>query len=131
MTALVEGDSMQVGGRELVPLVRVTGRVRRRAFVGSDDVGGGGWGFVHMRPVAILDRSGAGEHRLCVRSGTARFIAWLLLVFFVVPLVAVLLVSLWRRSGDSTSFHRTPSLDNQSGRGYNGFDQGFFQGEII
>ena len=103
MTEIVRGDPIQVGGRELVPLVRVTSRVRRRAFVGSDGVGGGGWGFVCMRPVAILDRSRAGEHRLPVRGETVRSIVWLVLVFFVVPMVAVLLIYLSRRSDDNTS----------------------------
>jgi hypothetical protein len=103
MTALVEGDPIHVGERELVPLVRVTSRVRRRAFVGSDGVSGGGWGFVHMRPVAILDRSGGGERRLRIHSGTGRVIGWLLLAVIVVPLMAVLLISLSRRTDDNPS----------------------------
>jgi CubicO group peptidase (beta-lactamase class C family) len=103
MTKIVKGDPIQVGGRQLVPLVRVTSRMRRRAFVGSGSVRGGGWGFVHMRPVAIVDRSGAGEHRLRIPGGTGRWVAWLSLVLFVVPLVAVLLISLARRSDDKAT----------------------------
>jgi hypothetical protein len=103
MTKIVEGDLIQVGGRELAPLVRVTSRMQRKASVGGHGVSGGGWGFVLMQPVAIIDRSGAGEHRLRIHSGTGRWVAWLLSVFFVVPLVAVLLVSLSRRSDDNVS----------------------------
>jgi hypothetical protein len=103
MTEIVKGDPIQVEGRELVPLVRVTGRIRRRALLGSEGVSGGGWGFVYMRPVAILDRSGAGEHRLGIRSGTGRSFVWLSVAFLTVPLVAVLLVSLSRRSADNAS----------------------------
>jgi hypothetical protein len=102
MTEIVRGDPIQVGGRELVPLVRLTSRVRRRAFVGSDGVGGGGWGFVHMRPVAMLDRSRNGEQRLRVRSETASSIVWLPLAFLVVPVVAGLLMYLSRRFDDKT-----------------------------
>lgn len=103
MTEIVKGDPIQVEGRELVPLVRVTGRIRRRAFLGSEGVSGGGWGFVCMRPIAILDRCGAGEHLLGIRSGTGRSFVWLSLAFLTVPLVAVLLVSLSRRSADNAS----------------------------
>jgi hypothetical protein len=100
---IVEGDPVQVEGRELVPVVRVTSRMRRRAFMGGDGVGGGGWGFVHMRPVAIVDRSGAGEQRLQVRNEAAGSIVWLTLIFLAVPLMAFLLVYLLRRSEGKTS----------------------------
>jgi hypothetical protein len=98
VTGIIMGDAIQVGGRELVPLVRVTSRVRRRAFVGSQGVSGGGWGFVYMRPVAIVDRSAAGEHRLSIRTGIGHPFVWLSITFFVVPMVAVLLIVLSRRS---------------------------------
>jgi uncharacterized spore protein YtfJ len=107
MTELVVGDPIRVGGRELVPLVRVTSRVRRRAFVGGDGVGGGGRGFVYMRPVAFLDRSEAGERSVNIPSATAHAHLWLLSAFVVVPLVAVLLIALSRRSDDGQSLHRT------------------------
>jgi hypothetical protein len=104
MTEIVKGDPIQVGGRELVPVVRVTSRMRRRALVGSDGVSGGGWGFVHMRPVEILDyRSGGSEHHLRIRSDAWRSVLWLALFFFGVPLAAVLLIILSGRSDDKGS----------------------------
>jgi hypothetical protein len=103
MTETVKGDPIQVAGHELVPLVRITRHVRRRAFVGSEGVGGGGWGYVYMRPIAILDGSGAGERRLPVRSETIRSMVWLSVVFLVVPLVAVLLIYLSHTSDDEAS----------------------------
>jgi hypothetical protein len=103
MTETVRGDPIQVRGRELVPLVRVTSRVRRRASVGGGGVSGAGWGFVYMRPIAILDRNGAGVHRLPVRSETARSILWLFVVSLIVPLIALLLIYLSRRPDDKAS----------------------------
>ncbi|MGD9028224.1 MAG: hypothetical protein PVG25_00250 [Anaerolineae bacterium] len=94
---IVRGDPIQVEGRELVPWVRVTSRVRRRAFLGDDGVGGGGWGYVHMRPVAILDRRGSNEHYLRFRNEAARWVLWLSLIFLAVPMVAVSLIVLSRR----------------------------------
>jgi hypothetical protein len=103
MTKIVEGDPIQVGGRELAPLVRVTSRMQRRASVGGHGVSGGGWGFVLMQPVAIVDRSGAGEHPLRIRGRSERWVVWLLLVFLVPPLIAVLLIALSQRSADEAT----------------------------
>ncbi|MGD2144831.1 MAG: hypothetical protein PVF54_10170 [Anaerolineae bacterium] len=102
MTQVVEGDPIHVAGRELVPLVRETSRVRRRAFVGGEGVGVQGRGFVHLRPVAILDRSEAGERRLRSRGGTARTVRAAILVALVVPWVAAVLIYLLSRCDDST-----------------------------
>jgi hypothetical protein len=103
MTEILRGDPIHVEGHELVPWVRVTSRVRRSASVSGDSVGGGGWGFVHMRPVAILDRNGTGEHCLQVREEEAASIIRLPLVFLVVPMFAVLLMYLSHRSDDRTA----------------------------
>lgn len=100
LTELVEGDPLQVAGRELVPLVRLTSRVRRRASLYSDGVDGQGYGFVHMRPVAILDKGESEqinqEHHQ-IRDETARAIGWLALVALVIPWLAALLDYLSRR----------------------------------
>jgi hypothetical protein len=104
-TELVEGDPLPVEGRELVPLVRVTTRVRRRASLHSDGVGGQGSGLVHMRPVAILDRGEDGRvhERHQIRSRTARAIGGLALTALLVPCLAMVLVYLGRRLIDRRS----------------------------
>jgi hypothetical protein len=56
-----------------------------------------------MRPVAILDRNGTGEHCLQVREEEAASIIRLPLVFLVVPMFAVLLMYLSHRSDDRTA----------------------------
>jgi len=98
MGEIVEGQPIRVGARELVPLVRVTGRVRRRAFLGSDRVSAQGWGFVTMRPVAILERDEAGERRIPIKDKTAQAIGGLLLAALIIPLLLAPAVCLMHKS---------------------------------
>ena len=106
MGEIIEGQPIRVGARELVPLVRVTGRVRRQAFVGSDRVGAQGWGFVRMRPVAILERDEAlalsdaegCERRIPIEDKTAQSLGRLLLAALVIPLLLALAVRLVRKT---------------------------------
>ena len=88
MTEIVEGKAIRVGERELTPLVRVTSRVQRQALVGSDQLAGQGWGFMRMRPVAILERSEAGERRIPIQDKTAQTLNGLLLAALIIPLLA-------------------------------------------
>ncbi len=96
-THIVEGEPIQIGERELVPLVRVTTYARRQAHVGTGNVAGQGWGFVQMRPVAILERSSRGERRLPIRDGTAQAMSGLLLAAVIIPLLLMLATRLVRR----------------------------------
>ena len=98
MTEVVEGKPIRLGERELVPVVRVTSHVRRRAFVGSDRVGAQGWGFVRMRPVAILERDEAGERRIPIQDKTNQVLGGLLLAAFIIPLLLALAVRLARKN---------------------------------
>lgn len=97
MTETVEGDPITVEGRELTPLVQVRSRVRRRASISNAGVSGHGWGFIQLRPIAILDRSESDGQRLPIRDQTIRSIKHLLLVAIVVPCVAAILITLSRR----------------------------------
>jgi hypothetical protein len=95
---VVEGEPIRVGERELVPLVRVTTYGRRRAFVGTDRLAGQVWGFVRMRPVAILERGGAGERRLPVQDKTVQAISGFLLAAFIIPLLLAVAVRMARKT---------------------------------
>ena len=101
LTELVEGDPIRVEGRELVPMVRVTSRMQRRASLCDERVSGRGHGFIYMRPVAILDEGANGqgpqEHHP-IRNGTARLVGWMALAAFLIPWLATLLVYLSRKS---------------------------------
>lgn len=96
-TRVVAGEPIQVGERELVPLVRVTTYARRQAHVRADDVAGLGWGFVQMHPVAILERSDRGERRMPIRDKTAQAMSGLLLAAVIIPLLLMLAARLARR----------------------------------
>jgi hypothetical protein len=98
MTEIVEGDPIHAEGRELTPVVRVTSHVRRQALVGNEGDAGQGRGFVHMRPVAILDSGDSGLQRLSTHDWTTRSTRRLLLVAFLVPCIAAMLIYLSRRS---------------------------------
>jgi len=97
---IVEGEAIHVGERELTPLVRVTAYARRQAHVGSDRLSGQGWGFVRLRPVAILERSEAGERRIPIRDETAQMLGGLFLAAFIIPLLLGLAVLLMRKRND-------------------------------
>lgn len=100
VTRVVEAQPILVEGRELVPLVRVTSRVQRRASLRSDRVRGQGFAFVDLRPVAVLDRGGNGQliqRRHEVRNETTRVMSRLALAVFLIPCLAKLLIYLSRR----------------------------------
>ncbi len=97
MSEVVEGEPICVEGRELVPLVRVTSRVRRHVFVGADRLAGGGWGFVRLQPVAILERGGGDERRIPIQDRTAQVLGGLLLAAFIIPLLLAAAVRLTRK----------------------------------
>ena len=98
VTRIVEGEPILVGERELTPVVRMTTYARRRAFVGSDRLDGQGWGFVHLHPVAILERSRGRERRILIEDKTTQALSGLLLAAFIIPLLLLLAVRLARKS---------------------------------
>lgn len=103
MRETVEGEPIRVLGRELLPLIQITGRVRRRAVLSNGGVEAHGWGFLQLRPVALLDRSEDGWQRLAIIDPTRRWIRWLLLIALVIPCVAAILIYLARRFSARTS----------------------------
>ena len=96
VSEVVEGEPIRVGGRELVPVVRVTTHGRRGATVGPDRLAGRGWGFVRLQPIAILERSESGERRASIRDRTAEVLGGLLLAAFIIPLLLAVAVRLAR-----------------------------------
>lgn len=93
----IEGRPIHVGERELVPVVRVETDVRRRTFVGASGLAGEGAGFVHMRPVAILERDEEGERRIPIHDRTAELLGGLLLTALVIPALMLLAERIARR----------------------------------
>jgi hypothetical protein len=97
MIETIEGRPIHAGERELVPVVRVEADVRRWAFVGAAGLAGEGVGFVHMRPVAILERSEAGERCIPIPDRTAQLLGGLLLAALVIPALMLLAERIARR----------------------------------
>jgi len=92
ITGIIKGEPIRVGARELVPVVRVTRRVERRAYVGADGVAGQGRGFVRLHPVAVVERSTTGERRFALRDRTVHTLIGLFLIALLVPLLAMVIV---------------------------------------
>ncbi len=55
-TDIVRGNPIRVGEWNLVPVARVSTYTRRHVLVGSERLAGYGRGFVHMQPVAVIER---------------------------------------------------------------------------
>jgi hypothetical protein len=98
MSEMVEGAPIYVGEHELVPVVCVTTYARRRALVGSDRLAGQGRGLVHLRPIALVERSQAGERRFPIHNRTTQILSGLLLAAFIITLLLAAAVRLTRRT---------------------------------
>jgi hypothetical protein len=97
MSEIVEGKPVRFGQRELVPVVRVESVVQRQALVGDGRLGGGGSGFVHLKPIAILERRvGGSERRIPIPDRTNELIGGLLLLGFIIPLLMLVAVRVAR-----------------------------------
>ena len=95
----VRGDPYYVGGRELIPVVRVVSFGIARGTVGTRQVGGRGGGFVWIKPLAVIEVTAAGEHRIPVRGGTAAAMRGMLAPAIAIALVctAIRWVVRWKR----------------------------------
>ena len=67
----VRGEPYSVGGRELVPVVRVVSFGKATGTVGARQVGGRGGGFVWIKPLAVIEVTPTGERRIPIQDGTA------------------------------------------------------------
>ncbi|HHS97776.1 MAG TPA: hypothetical protein ENK08_07740 [Chloroflexi bacterium] len=88
-TEVTRGRPIQAGGVRLVPIVRRTSGVWRRATIGRG-VGARGGGFVHLYPIGVVVQEGESERFIAIPDETR----WTLRRFLAVG-VAVMLLSLW------------------------------------
>jgi hypothetical protein len=97
MSEIVRGRPVRFGRSELVPVVWIESVVERRALVGDGRLSGGGLGFVHLKPIAILERRDGGSERcIPIRDRTTQLIGGLLLVALIVPLLMLVAVRVAR-----------------------------------
>jgi hypothetical protein len=67
----VRGEPYYVGGRKLTPVARIVSWGKARATIGTHRIGGWAGGAVWVRPVAVLEETSAGEHRIPITDRTA------------------------------------------------------------
>ena len=92
----VEADPVQIGDRKLTVVSHVETHVRRRALVGTNRLAAECQGTVVVRPIAIIERSGAGERHLPVRDAGTRALGFLALAVVLAPLLTLLAAHLRR-----------------------------------
>jgi hypothetical protein len=96
-TELVRGEPLQVNGRRLVPLVRRTSGVHRRARFGQQSTSAGGGGFVLLHPVGLVEQRGEKEVLVPVPDKTVQALLGMLVAGIVLPLILAIGVRLARR----------------------------------
>jgi hypothetical protein len=106
---LAAGSHIQVGDRELTPLIGVSVYRRRRAFVGIGREGACARGVVHLRPVGVVDRSGDHEHAVPIRDATAWILSTLTIAGLLIPVALMLLARLTRRPRRTAAANRSPA----------------------
>jgi uncharacterized spore protein YtfJ len=74
----VRGEPYLVGGRKIVPVVRILSSGRARATIGTRGVSGRGAGFVWIKPVAVIEETPDGERRIPITDGTGATVRALL-----------------------------------------------------
>jgi hypothetical protein len=100
-TNIIEGESIKVGERELIPVVKVRSLLRREVTFGTETSSGGGGGLVWLKPIAMIERQPDGsEERVSITDEAGIAIGAMLVGAMVLPvlyLFAVCLMFLWRR----------------------------------
>ena len=98
---LIEGNPIQVGKRELIPIVKVRSMIRRRVTFGTEGASGGAGGLVWLQPVAVIERRSDGsEERISISDGTGAAIGGMLIGALALPILYLFVASLallWRR----------------------------------
>lgn len=103
-TEWVEGAPVEVGQRQLIPIVKVRSMVRRRVTFGTQASSGGAAGLMWLQPVAVIERRPDGsEERILLPDETGAAIKGMLMGALALPIVYLFIAGLacyWRhRSG--------------------------------
>jgi uncharacterized spore protein YtfJ len=101
-TELIEGDPVQIDGRQLIPVVKVRSMLRRQVTFGTAASSGGGGGLVWLQPVAVIERQSDGsEERFPITDEAGMAVRGMLIGAMVLPILYLFIASaafLWRRS---------------------------------
>jgi hypothetical protein len=96
-TEVVKGRPLRVGSWRLVPVVRRTSGVRRKATIGTDHHSAWGGGFVRLHPLGLVAQQGEKEGFIPIPDRTGQMLLGLLAAALVVPLLLILAARLARR----------------------------------
>jgi uncharacterized spore protein YtfJ len=83
----VRGEPYHIGGRELIPVVRIVALGKARATIGTNHTGGWAGGAVWMKPLAVLEQTPQGERRIAITDKTAAAIRSLLAIVVILAFV--------------------------------------------
>jgi uncharacterized spore protein YtfJ len=67
---LVRGEPYHVGGQTLIPVAHVTSFGRGKATIGQERIGGWGFAFTRVTPVAIVVKTDMGQRRVPIYDRT-------------------------------------------------------------
>ena len=100
-TELIEGDPMQIDGRQFIPVMKARSILRRQVTFGTGASSGGGGGFVWLQPVAVIERQSDGsEESFPITDETGMAIRGMLTGAMVLPILYLFIASaafFWRR----------------------------------
>ena len=99
----VHGEPYEVGGRRLIPVVRITSYGKARVTIGTRQVSGLGGGFVQVTPLAVVEETPEGERRIDIADRTSQ--AVLKLVLGAVAIVLALGLIRWLAGRNSAGTH--------------------------
>jgi len=109
-TQLIEGDPIQVGSHELVPVVKRRSALRRQVTFGTHNSNGGGGGVVWLQPAHLVVRRPDGStEQMPVFDATGETIQKMLMGALMLPiiyLVVAILMFAWRRRERSAERRR-------------------------
>jgi hypothetical protein len=67
----VHGEPFQLGDRQLIPVVRVLSFGKARATIGARGMSGWGAGWERVVPIALIEKTAAGESSIPITDVTA------------------------------------------------------------
>ena len=93
------GTPIQVRGRTLTPVARVTSAVQHHATIHADRVEGSGWGYAHTQPTALIEEDDGSSHTYSIPDRTRTVLGQMALVALVFPVIcaAIIAVADWLR----------------------------------
>ena len=84
----VRGEPYSIDGHVLIPVARVISFGKASGTVGASQVSGRGGGFVWVKPLAVLEVTPTGEHRIPLYDSTAAAVRGMLAAALVVAVLS-------------------------------------------